>query len=501
MIISFSGTDGSGKTTLINEVKNVLSKTGINTIYRHEYNYIILKYFFKIAGEKKIDMRRKHFLSIKTKKTPIDKLWPYFVLIDAIFLILWLRITKRKTVVILDRFLYDQLVSFEGLGVIKKNDRFIRWLYLNAPSPDIKMILSASPHVAYERKKATHTYPIYFYERGNKNYQEIAERLKIKIVNTDSSLSDTLSEIFSILFNNKKFSNKVINKWANNRIIYKVLNEYNLKELDNHCIKSINEYYGYKVDLLKETLHYINDMLSDEKIEWLLFKSYMPYPYVPTYDVDILVHPSNKKKLISILRKRKILFEEKEIDKINFKLSGKMTISIHLNIGWEGTNYISSDLLWKNIQKISWFGFEIQIPQPEVELLAHIAHIFFEISYIRYSDALYISALSNKKINWHEINKELDRFGWREAYDLVMQCVNLISVDLEKGIKLPYSLPYLKTSFILIKIIRNDVKNKCFSFQKMREYARQIIRYGLWRIGEKVIGRAPFGELLFKMEQ
>ena len=138
MIISFSGTDGSGKTTIIKEVINILTKTGIKTIYRHEYDYFILKYLFKFAGEERVEHGRKYFVSPNTKKTFRYKLWPYLVLLDAVLLILWLRISKRKTIVILDRFLYDQLVSFEGLNVINKNDRLIRWLYLKAPSPDIK---------------------------------------------------------------------------------------------------------------------------------------------------------------------------------------------------------------------------------------------------------------------------------------------------------------------------------------------------------------------------
>lgn len=500
MIISFSGTDGSGKTTLIKEVKKTLSQTGIRTIYRHEYNYIFLKYFFKFIGKEKIDIRRKHFLSTETQKTLIDKMWPYFVLIDAIILIFWFRITKRKTVVILDRFLYDQLCSFEGLGVITKDDRFIRWLFLHAPSPDIKVILTVSPHIAFERKKETHLYPIYFYERGNNFYQKIAKYLQVSVVNTDSSLSYTLNRVFSIIFANEKFMHKIIDKWANNRIIYKILKEKNLNKIDNNYIESINEYYNYKVKLLKKTLNYMKEIMAGANIEWLLFKTYMPFPYIPTYDIDILIHPSNKQKLIAYLEEKNIKFEEDEIDKINLKIPGIMIISIHLNIGWEGINYISPDFLWDNIQTKSWFGFEIKIPKTEVELLSYIAHIFFEISYIRYSDALYLLDLINSNLNWKEIYKELDLFGWREAYELVIQSVNFISINLEEGIRLPYPLPYWKINKIFFRIIKKDIRNNSFSIRKMREYIRQMMRYAIWRGGERVIGRAPFGELLFKKE-
>jgi len=501
LIISFSGTDGSGKTTIINEVKNILAKTGIKTIYRHEYDYFFLKYLFKFAGKERVENRRKHFLSPTTKKTFRDKLWPYLVLLDAVILILWLRITKRKTIVILDRFLYDQLVSFEGLNVINKNDRLIRWLYLKSPSPDIKIILTVSSHIAYERKKATHDYPLHFYSRGNKRYLEIARNLQSPILNTDQSLSYVLKQLFKILFNNDKFTRTVINKWANNRVIYKVIQEYHLEELNNFYIESIEEYYKYKVKLLKKTLSYIQEMMKDANIKWLLFKSYMPFPYVPTYDIDIMINPSDKSKLISLLETKGIKYCEEEPDKINIKQSDMYTISVHLNVGWEGINYVSTDFLWKNAQDIMWFGFHLKIPGLEAEILSHVAHIFFELSYVRLSDALYLSELIDSGINWKEIYEELDYFGWEEAFDLVIRSLKKISLEIEKGIKLPYPLPYLSILKIFIRIITNDIRKSNFSVKKMKEYMREAVRYPIWRIGERIVGRAPFGELLPRIEE
>jgi len=139
----------------------------VKATYRHEYNYFILKYFFKIVGKETVEEKRRSLLSTSARKTALDKLWPYLVSIDALLLILWLKLTKRRDVVILDRFLYDQLVSFEGLGVASK---VVEWLYTIAPSPDVAVVLSVSPEVAYERKRNTHRYPLQFYRRGNRRY-------------------------------------------------------------------------------------------------------------------------------------------------------------------------------------------------------------------------------------------------------------------------------------------------------------------------------------------
>jgi len=63
-------------------------------------------------------------------------------------------------------------------------------------------------------------------------------------------------------------------------------------------------------------------------------------------------------------------------------------------------------------------------------------------------------------------------------------------------VKLPYPISYGHIVKILLEIITSDIKRKSFSLNKAKEYAREIVRYAVWRVGASVLGRAPFGEIL-----
>lgn len=468
----------------------MLIRTGVEVVYRHEYNYFILNYFFKMVGTETVERRRRLFLSTSSRKTALDKLWPYFVLMDALLLILWLKLTKRRAVVILDRFLYDQLVSFKGLGVASK---VVEQLYLMAPRPDVAVVLDVSPEVAYKRKRSSHRYTLHFYAVGNTLYQKIARQLRFATVNTDPPLSVVFKRVLISLFSSAKFTRLLIRKGANNRVIYRLVSEYDLR--DPH-LKAVRITFKRKVAMLQKTLSLTQKMMDEARIEWLLFKSYMPFPYVPTYDVDILIRPSDKLRLLTALQSKGIPYREEELDKINIQLPSLYPVSIHFGATWEGVNYVSQKTLWRDIQNVVWHGCSVKVPGYGAELLIHAAHIFFELSFIRLSDALYLSELMKKDIDWKNLLRETERYNWKAAFLLVIQLVERIARNSEIEIKLPYPIPYGSIVKILLGIIARDIKRKAFFQNKAKEYAREIARYAVWRVGASVLGRAPFGEIL-----
>lgn len=465
----------------------MLIQIGVEAVYRHEYDYFLLRYFFILAGKERFERRRKLFLSTSRRKTALDKLWPYFVYIDALFLILWLKFTKRRAIVILDRFLYDQLISFEGLGVAS---RLVQWLFIVAPSPDIAIVLTISPEIAYQRKKDSHEYTLQFYKRGYMRYLELAKRLRLTTVDTNSPHSFVFNQVLEILLSNEKFMRIFINKGANNRVIYKVISEY---ELQIPKLKAVRKNYEQKVAKVQKTLRFVQELMEEIETEWLLFKSYMPFPHVPTYDVDILIRSSDRYKLV-YLQSKGIPYSAEERDKINIRLPNLYTISIHFGATWSGINYVSSETLWRDVRNVVWHGFSVKVPSYSSELLTHAAHIFFELSFIRLADALYLSELIKRDINLKLLLSETECYNWKMAFVLVVRLVERLIYN--KKIKVPNPIPYGYIVKILMGIIYNDIKKKSFSINKAREYARQIVRYAIWRLGAKILGRAPFGEIL-----
>lgn len=198
MIVSFSGNDGSGKTTLGKALIKVLKDKKIRIEYRHEYDYVFIKHIFKLIGQKRVTKERQKYL-IDQKEDPskysgqkltvAQKLWPYIVWADNLFTVLYYKIFYRNRVIFLDRYPYDMYLSFQYMG---RANWLIRKLFLSIPKADVQMIFYANPATAMERKKADHEYPLDFYVTQLKRYKEIARLKKIETHNTEEPLEETI---------------------------------------------------------------------------------------------------------------------------------------------------------------------------------------------------------------------------------------------------------------------------------------------------------------------
>jgi thymidylate kinase len=144
MIITFIGNDGSGKTTISKEVRKFLISLGFEIIYKYEYEYAVLKLLFKPLGEKNGDSSLNEML-IQRKRSISYTLWPILVWLDLLVQYVYYRIFKRRSIILLDRYPYDQYLSFKYLYVVMK---FNESLYLHFPKGDMNMILTVSPEVA-----------------------------------------------------------------------------------------------------------------------------------------------------------------------------------------------------------------------------------------------------------------------------------------------------------------------------------------------------------------
>ena len=121
MIIAFMGNDGSGKTTISIHLYKLLLSKGLSVYYKPEFEYFLIGYVMNFFGKQREELT-KSFVSkanAQNRRT-VFKLWPYIIWIDFLFFWIFLNSLRRGKIVILDRYIYDFLMSWEYLGYSNK---------------------------------------------------------------------------------------------------------------------------------------------------------------------------------------------------------------------------------------------------------------------------------------------------------------------------------------------------------------------------------------------
>jgi thymidylate kinase len=188
LLVSFSGVDGSGKSTQIEHLRSILHAAGfeirllafwdnvvVGVKYRESFVHKVYKSEQGIGEPGKPVNRqdknvRRWYLTIARH---------ILYLFDAINLC---RVTTRAAksgadVVILDRYIYDELANLNLRNPLSRAfAKFVHWL---APAPDIAYLLDADPAAACARKPE---YPVDFMKQCRRPYFELASLLKTMTV-------------------------------------------------------------------------------------------------------------------------------------------------------------------------------------------------------------------------------------------------------------------------------------------------------------------------------
>lgn len=158
MLITFTGIDGSGKSTISKALVEKMKTSNIDARYLwwFEAENSIFRRFLRIFSGTK--MKKS---AIEKKKLPessfIKALYQYMVLLDyqrqTIFKV-WMPSMLGKTIVC-DRYIYDIVVSFAmefGYSRERAKD-MLSFLRNISPVPDIEFYVDIPPEVALSRKK------------------------------------------------------------------------------------------------------------------------------------------------------------------------------------------------------------------------------------------------------------------------------------------------------------------------------------------------------------
>lgn len=371
MIIALIGNDGSGKTTTSKELAKIFKGIGFETIYKHEYDYVILKYLLKLTGKKAVEQTRNEML-VERKKSLKFLLWPVLVWFDTLLQYSFFKLFKRNSIVILDRFPYDHYISFGYLGYLTK---FTEWLYLHFPKPDATILLWVEAEIAYSRKKDTHSYAISFYEGQTEKYLALAEKLNVNKVNTNKDLSSSLSSIFDILHEKQKIKTAIKKRALHNKTYPEIL-----ENINGHFSDAFNPEFESRINAFRGTVGFLEKLLLQLDItEYAIFKDYGNYQWVGN-DVDVIVTEGDFDRLHNYLESighhaldHTIVWSKSKSHSksIDLKAEGLLNIDIHTAIGWRGVDVLRFSDLRHQVMKKSKFGIEYRALSNDLDAMIY----------------------------------------------------------------------------------------------------------------------------------
>ena len=171
MLITFSGLDGTGKTTHARKTVEFLRKNNIKARYVRMYRASLLYCLGRLMPQKmRNNMVESQFSRRKTLKNDIlNTIRKVTCLIDLlIFRLIYLTNNLKTTTMVYDRYFYDVLVHLMYLQ--KKNNIFTRIYAFLIKKPTISFLLITTPEKAYQRKK-----------EYNQNYFDEKQELYLRI--------------------------------------------------------------------------------------------------------------------------------------------------------------------------------------------------------------------------------------------------------------------------------------------------------------------------------
>lgn len=184
LLISFSGMDGSGKTTQIAGLLRTLHAAGVRTTLLTFWENVV------VAAKYREDFVHQVFKSergIGEPGKPVNRrdknlrgwhlsLARYFLyLLDAIHLRLVVAGERRRSgvqVIVLDRYIYDELVNLNLRNPLSR--AFVKLVHRLVPRPSVAYLLDADPAAAYARKPE---YPVAFMRECRQAYFDLAAQL------------------------------------------------------------------------------------------------------------------------------------------------------------------------------------------------------------------------------------------------------------------------------------------------------------------------------------
>jgi len=184
LLISFSGVDGSGKSTQIENLCSALHAAGLKTTLLAFWDNVVVGVKYREGFVHKVYKSER---GIGAPGKPVNRRdknmrgWHltlarhFLYLLDALNLHRVVARAKKSgvDVVILDRYIYDELSNLNLGNSFSR--AFVKLVHGFVPRPDVAYLLDADPVAAYARKPE---YPVEFMKKCRRAYFELASLLK-----------------------------------------------------------------------------------------------------------------------------------------------------------------------------------------------------------------------------------------------------------------------------------------------------------------------------------
>ena len=156
-IITFSGVDGAGKTTILTEIKELLENKYNKKVVVIRHRPSILPILSAIKhGKKEAEKKTMEVLPRTGANSSIVSSLIRFTyyLVDYIFgqWVVFFRYSLKGNIIIYDRYYFDFINDGRRTN-IKLNENFIKFFYKFVFKPDINIFLYASPKIILSRKQ------------------------------------------------------------------------------------------------------------------------------------------------------------------------------------------------------------------------------------------------------------------------------------------------------------------------------------------------------------
>lgn len=184
LLISFSGVDGSGKSTQIENLRSALHAAGMTTSLLAFWDNVVVGVKYREGFVHKVYKSER---GIGAPGKPVNRRdknmrgWHltlarhFLYLLDAVNLRRVVHRERRERgvdVIILDRYIFDELSNLNLENPLSR--AFIKFVQAIVPRPDISYLLDADPVAAYARKPE---YPVDFMEKCRQAYFKLAALL------------------------------------------------------------------------------------------------------------------------------------------------------------------------------------------------------------------------------------------------------------------------------------------------------------------------------------
>jgi hypothetical protein len=300
-------------------------------------------------------------------------------------------------------------------------------------------------------------------------------------------MQQTVIKVIEKLFQSPQVSNEILNKANQNRVIFHRFREYGLTNREDRIQQALWKEYEYRLESFRRSLHCMRRIIDGTGIStYVLVKTIDDFHFIGN-DIDVLVSPSDFKKLLSELIPNsgrydvsEIKYDQtKDVGKMDVFPEGGMKIDIHSYIGWGNIIFFEFHDLARFIENSKLFNIEdCKVLNRQINSFVIATHVF-EKGYLTLDDFLFLKKNFDRQYlyrNFPYISQSLDEFF-----------IKLESILKNQPDEYPVFFPLPTFARCYLKLLRSNG-----GIRKLHLFVRDLSMVAFWKFRYKVKGKLPF---------